>query len=460
MNLSKIYLYSRNLEPGGSFGDRESGFETLAEQILEVGDVNEAIRNLVQDGFSGEDDRPVGGLNDIAKSSEEERRFLLEKYSTDQIQDENLRGELESYKFFGSEPLTSNTAKEVLSRLHRLDRLDGSIKEAMSTGQLENIDLDDVEDLIGSLARTQLEEILRMINALEEAGYLLKNRDRFKLGPKAVREIAQDAMREIFSQMKKGNLGAHDTFKKGDWGDLTGQTIPYEFGQSFEINLQKSLFNTVVRQGSSIPLKMQSQDLEVNEHEHLTQSATVLMLDQSRSMGMYGTFTAAKKVALALYWLVQTKFPRDKLFVVGFSDYGMTIDGKDLPESTWNHWVAGTNMHHGLILSRQLLARQNVANKQILMVPDGEPTAHMEGGQAYFSYPPTPRTLEQTLKEVKRCTREGIVINTFMLEMNYFLMEFMDEMAKINKGRSFYTKQDQLGRYMLVDYLEGRKRKV
>ena len=184
------------------------------------------------------------------------------------------------------------------------------------------------------------------------------------------------------------------------------------------------------------------------------------MLDQSRSMGMYGTFTAAKKVALALYWLVQTKFPRDKLFVVGFSDYGMTIDGKDLPESTWNHWVAGTNMHHGLMLSRQLLARQNVANKQILMVTDGEPTAHMEGGQAYFSYPPTTRTLEQTLKEVKRCTREGIVINTFMLEMNYFLMEFMDEMAKINKGRSFYTKPDQLGRYMLVDYLEGRKRKI
>ena len=460
MNLSKIHLYSKNVDSRSSFGEIESGFETLAEQILEVGDVNEAMRNLVQEGFSGEDDRPVGGLNDIATSSEEERRFLLEKYSTDQIQDENLRSELESYKFFGSEPLTSDTGKEVLSRLNRLDKLDESIKEAMRTGQLENVDLDDVEDLLGSLARTQLEEILRMISALEEAGYLLKNRDRFKLGPKAVREIAQDAMREIFSQMKKGNLGAHDTFKKGDWGDLTGQTIPYEFGQSFEINLQKSLFNTVVREGSTIPLKMQSQDLEVNEHEHLTQSATVLMLDQSRSMGMYGTFTAAKKVALALYWVVQTKFPRDKLFVVGFSDYGMTIDGKDLPESTWNHWVAGTNMHHGLILSRQLLARQNVANKQILMVTDGEPTAHMEGGQAYFSYPPTPRTLEQTLKEVKRCTREGIVINTFMLEMNYFLMEFMDEMAKINKGRSFYTKPDQLGRYMLVDYLEGRKRKV
>ena len=181
MNLSKIHLYSKNVDSRSSFGEIESGFETLAEQILEVGDVNEAMRNLVQEGFSGEDDRPVGGLNDIATSSEEERRFLLEKYSTDQIQDENLRSELESYKFFGSEPLTSDTGKEVLSRLNRLDKLDESIKEAMRTGQLENVDLDDVEDLLGSLARIQLEEILRMISALEEAGYLLKNRDRFKL---------------------------------------------------------------------------------------------------------------------------------------------------------------------------------------------------------------------------------------------------------------------------------------
>ena len=460
MNFSKTHLYSKKIEAQSAFESGDSAFEVLAEQILEIGDVNDAMRNLVQEGFTGQDDRPVGGLKDIVSRSQEERRFILEKYTYDKIPPGDLLEELENYPFFGSESLTIEKGNDVLSTLKQLDKLDEAIKEAMKTGQLGDLDLDYIEDLLGKLARTQLEEILRMISALEEAGYLLKNRDRFKLGPKAVREIAQDAMREIFSQMKKGNLGAHDTFKKGDWGDLTGQTIPYEFGQSFEINLQKSLFNTVVREGSSIPLKIQSQDLEVNEHEHLTQSATVLMLDQSRSMGMYGTFTAAKKVALALYWLVQTKFPRDKLFVVGFSDYGMTIDGKDLPESTWNHWVAGTNMHHGLILSRQLLARQNVANKQILMVTDGEPTAHMEGGQAYFSYPPTARTLEQTLKEVKRCTREGIVINTFMLEMNYFLMEFMDEMAKINKGRSFYTKPDQLGRYMLVDYLQGRKRKV
>ena len=177
-------------------------------------------------------------------------------------------------------------------------------------------------------------------------------------------------------------------------------------------------------------------------------------------MGMFGTYTSAKKVALALYWLIKTKFPRDKFFVVGFSDYGMIIDDKDLPESTWNHWVAGTNMHHGLILARQLLSRQNVANKQVLMVTDGEPTAHMEQGQAFFSYPPSQQTLDQTLREVKRCTREGITINTFMLEANLFLMDFIEQMSKINNGRAFYTQPDQLGRYVLVDYLNSRKSQI
>jgi uncharacterized protein with von Willebrand factor type A (vWA) domain len=134
----------------------------------------------------------------------------------------------------------------------------------------------------------------------------------------------------------------------------------------------------------------------------------------------------------------------------------MLIEGKDLPESTWNHWVAGTNMHHGLIMARQLLSKQNVSNRQVLMVTDGEPTVHMQNGRAVFAHPPTKQTLDNTLMEVKKCTREGITINTFMLEINHFLMEFLDQMSKINKGRSFYTKPDELGRYLLVDYLSNR----
>ena len=183
-------------------------------------------------------------------------------------------------------------------------------------------------------------------------------------------------------------------------------------------------------------MRLSPEDLEINRTEHLNQAATVLLLDQSRSMGMFGSFTAAKRVAMALYWLIQSRYPRDLFHVIGFSDYGMEIKGEDLPELVWNAWVSGTNMQHAFMLSRKLLAKQKVGTKQILMITDGEPTAHLEGDQAYFNYPPSHRTIEETLKEVKRCTQEGITINTFMLEANYYLMDFVDRMTRINRGRA------------------------
>jgi uncharacterized protein with von Willebrand factor type A (vWA) domain len=367
---------------------------------------------------------------------------------------------VKEYSFVGSDEVDYQQAIDLMFDMNAVGDLENKIRETIKTGNINLLDIEEIERILGKDARSDIQEVRRMVGALQEAGFLQKNRDRYELGPIAIRQIAKDAMAEIFSKMNKDRLGSHDSFLSGDWGDLAGATLPYESEKTFDINLQKSLFNTVTRQGASVPLHMSYQDFEVNEREHLTQAATVLMLDQSRSMGMYGTYTSAKKVALALYWLIKTKFPRDKFFVVGFSDYGMVIDGKDLPESTWNHWVAGTNMHHGLILARQLLSRENVANKQVLMVTDGEPTAHMEGGQAFFSYPPSEQTLDQTLREVKRCTREGITINTFMLEANLFLMDFIEQISKINNGRAFYTQTDQLGRYVLVDYLKSRKSQI
>ncbi|MCH9009757.1 MAG: VWA domain-containing protein, partial [Chloroflexi bacterium] len=202
------------------------------------------------------------------------------------------------------------------------------------------------------------------------------------------------------------------------------------------------------------------EDLEINRTEHLTQTATVLLLDQSRSMGMFGSFAAAKKVALALYWLIHSQYPRDYFSIIGFSDYGMEIKNEDLAELTWNAWVSGTNMQHALMLARNTLSKQKVATKQILMITDGEPTAHLEDGRAYFSYPPSWRTIEETLKEVKRCTQAGITINTFMLEANYYLMDFVDKMTRINRGRAFYTNPNQLGKYVMVDYLRGRRKRI
>jgi uncharacterized protein with von Willebrand factor type A (vWA) domain len=181
------------------------------------------------------------------------------------------------------------------------------------------------------------------------------------------------------------------------------------------------------------------------------------MLDMSRSMLNNGYFLPAKKVALALSALIRGQFPRDALYIVGFSLYARKFTVEQLPTLSWSEWNIGTNMHAGFLLSRQLLARHQGGNKQILMVTDGEPTAHLEGGVADFNYPPTERTLRETLKEVERCTRERITINTFMLEQSPWLVGFVEQMAKINHGRAFLSAPDKLGEYVVVDFVRSRR---
>jgi len=171
-----------------------------------------------------------------------------------------------------------------------------------------------------------------------------------------------------------------------------------------------------------------------------------------------GLFLPAKKVALALHALLRSQFPRDTLHIVGFSLYAREFKPEQLPGLSWSEWNIGTNMHHGFQLARQLLGRHKGPNKQVIMVTDGEPTAHMEGGEAQFAYPPTRHTFQETLKEARRCTREGITINTFMLEQSHTLVAFVEQMARINHGRAFFATPDRLGEYVLVDYVRNKRR--
>ncbi len=364
------------------------------------------------------------------------------------------------YPFMGDESMTLDQAMDLMGQLQQMDQLEQQLQQVMRNGSIEDLDLDKVEQVMGEDARRQLEQLQRIIQQLEEAGYLKRKGDRLELTPRGIRKLAQNALKEVFSQLKKDRIGRHEIYTRGDGGERTGQTKQYEFGDPFDVDLHRTLFNSVLREGPSVPVRLAPEDLEINRTEHLTQTATVLLLDQSRSMGMFGSFAAAKKVAMALYFLIHSQFPRDYFHVIGFSDYAMEIKGDDLPELTWNAWVSGTNMQHAFMLSRKLLSKQKVATKQILMITDGEPTAHIEGGRAYFSYPPSWRTIDETLKEVKRCTQEHITINTFMLEANYYLMDFIDKVTRINRGRAFYTTPGQLGRYVMVDYLRGRKQRI
>jgi uncharacterized protein with von Willebrand factor type A (vWA) domain len=175
-------------------------------------------------------------------------------------------------------------------------------------------------------------------------------------------------------------------------------------------------------------------------------------------MLLRGCFFAAKKVALALDSLIRGQFPRDSLHIIGFSYQARELKPDALPQLVWDEYEYGTNMQHGFMLARQLLARDKSANKQIIMITDGEPTAHWEGTRVAFNYPPTYRTIQETLKEVVRCTKEDIVINTFMLERGYYLADFINQVTQINHGRAFFAEPEQLGEYVLVDYVDKKRR--
>ncbi len=364
------------------------------------------------------------------------------------------------YKFLGEESLTLDQGMDLMKQLQSMDELEEKIREVGRKGNIEDLNADLVEELLGESSRLDLERLQRMVQMMEEAGYLKRKGDKLELTPRGMRKLAHKALKEVFSKLKKDRMGSHEIHTKGMDGEHSGETKTYEFGDPFDIDLQRSVMNAVKRQGPAVPVRLRPTDLEVNFSEYKSQAATVLLLDQSRSMGLFGSFAAAKKVAMALYALTKTQYPRDRLFIVGFSDYAMEIKGDDLPELMWNAWVSGTNLQHALILSRKLLSKEKVGTKQVLVITDGEPTSHLEGSEAYFSYPPSYRTIQQTLKEVKRCTQEGIVINTFMLESSYYLLDFVDKMTRINRGRAFYTTPDRLGEYVLVDYLSNHRKRI
>ena len=363
------------------------------------------------------------------------------------------------YPFLGDDRLTMEQAMEMMRQFQDLDQLEQSLQQALRTGNLEDVDPDKLAELLGDEARRAWEELDRLRQMLKEAGYITGDDDP-QLTARGIRRIGQKALREVFAHLKKDRMGNHELDTRGAGGDLLGETKPYEFGDPFQLDLQSTVKNAIVRGGPQVPVRISPQDFEIYRNEHMTRAATIVLLDQSRSMAMFNNWPAAKKVTLALFALIRTQYPRDTLHVVGFSDYAREIKEEDLAKITWNNWTSGTNLHHALMLSRNLLAKEKGGTRQILVITDGEPTAHLENGRSYFNYPPSYRTELETLKEVKRCTQEGIIINTFMLENNYQLVNFVDRMTRINRGRAFYSSSENLGEYILVDYMTNRKKRV
>jgi uncharacterized protein with von Willebrand factor type A (vWA) domain len=370
-----------------------------------------------------------------------------------------LRAPAPGYSFTGEESLTLEEALQLMRRLHDLDHLERAMKRAQDTGSLDSVDADGVTRLMGEDAGQAVDRLKQLTRVLEEAGYVEANGGDLMLTARGVRMIGQKALHDIFRHLNRDAFGNHPVVFRGYGGDRAEDSKPYEFGDAFHLDLERTLMNSV-RRGGTAPLRLGVDDFEVFRTEHLSQAATVLMLDMSRSMPLRGCFVAAKKVALALNSLIRTQFPRDRLYVIGFSDYARELQPESLHQITWGDYVYGTNMQHGFAVARRLLGRHKSGTRQIILITDGEPTAHFEGDRVHFAYPPTFRTFQETLREVKRCTQEGITINTFMLERSHYLADFVNQMTRINRGRAFFATPERLGDYILVDYVKSKSKRA
>jgi uncharacterized protein with von Willebrand factor type A (vWA) domain len=371
--------------------------------------------------------------------------------------------------FGGDEPLGLEGALAQIGRLQAMDHLEDALSDIESPADLAAIDREEVRDLLGDDAARELEALDDLARRLEEAGYLTRDGERLELTPRGSRRIGQKVLDDLFARLQRDAFGGHRIDRGGRGGELEETTKPYEFGDPFHLDLRGTLFNALGREENAPAsrattgdrrIHLAATDFEVHRTEQLTRTSTVLLVDMSRSMLLRGCFLAAKKVAVALDTLIRTQYPRDDLAVIGFAYYAREIKPGALAELTWHGYEYGTNLQHGLMLARRILERNPSVNKEIVVITDGEPTAHFEGGQVEFSYPPTRRTIQETLREVQRCTREGITINTFMLERSRALAEFVAHMTKLNRGRAFYATPERLGEYVLVDFVGRRTKRV
>jgi uncharacterized protein with von Willebrand factor type A (vWA) domain len=411
--------------------------------------------------------RQMAQMQSLMQSLSPEARDELRRMMDELLQDDSLRLELarlaahmqslmppseltERYPFFGEDPLSLQEAMGLMERLQSMDRLESQLERG--SFRLDDVDRRLLEQTLGPESRQALDQLRRMTEVLEKAGYVERRDRRLELTPRGMRRIGQSALREIFNQLKRTRLGQHRLSDAGQGTDPSDVIKGYEYGDPFLLDLKETLFNSLYREGKGVPVGIEPDDFVVHRTEHSAQASTVLMIDMSRSMFLRGCFLAAKKVAIALDALIRAQFPRDSLYVVGFSNHAVELKPQSLPQIALNDYVYGTNMQHGFKLARHR------GNRQIIMVTDGEPTAHLDNGRVYFAYPPTFKTIQETLKEVRRCTRDRIVINTFMLERGPYLTEFINQMTRINKGRAFFVSPERLGEYILVDYVSGKRR--
>ena len=441
--------------------------------------------------------RQAAQMASLMKSLSEKQRQQLQETMEALLRDDRLQWDLaqmaglieqitgqplgQPYPFSGDTPLGLDETLQLLGEMGEYDELERQFREAMRNLDPDQIDQELMERLMGPQARETLAELRRIQQLLEEAGLIREGRRDIELTPRAIRRLGENALRNIFAEMRRDRAGQHEMRNQGASTEQQPDTKAWEFGDLFLVDIGKSISNAVKRGGPGTPVKIDVKDLEVFKQESLITASTIIVLDMSYSMVRSGAFIEAKRVALALNTLIKSRYPRDYLELVVFSYFATELKPERLLQSDWAQYGRGTNIQEGLHRARQLLSKQQSQNRQIILITDAQPTTYTGSGPEYdygaydggygrgndrgydFDMPyygprRRPGALEETLKEVRRCTQNGITINTFMMARDPSLVAFAKLMTQLNKGRAFFSTPGKLGRYVLFDYLHKKSK--
>jgi len=361
----------------------------------------------------------------------------------------------------GEQPLGVSDATTALEEMADLEELESSLGQDYPGATLEDVDEEAVRRALGRAAVDDLRQLREVERELERQGYLRRDGGRLELTAKAVRRLGATALRRVFASLSSSTRGDHDVSNAGAAGELTGASRAWQFGDEQPLDVVRTVSNAILRSGASTGrgagVRLHVDDFAVVETERRTSAAVCLLVDLSWSMTLRGTWGVAKSTALALHSLVSTRFPQDALQVIGFSNYARVLQPTELAGLD-AEMVQGTNLQHALLIAGRFLDKHPEHEPVVLVVTDGEPTAHlMRNGDYTFDWPPSPETLELTLAEADKMTRRGATLNVFMLADDRGLVEFVEKLAKRNGGRVFAPADDKLGDYVVSDYLRARR---
>ena len=363
---------------------------------------------------------------------------------------------------------------------HTLEDLKKAIQEALEQGQLfDNEALQQMMDRVRQMTPEQMDQLLdRLVQKMVDEGQITieeaadqpaagraEGRDskvKFEVTDKSLDFLGFKTLKDLLGSLGKSSFGRHDTRDLATGIEASGAAKPYEFGDTLNLNVSETLFSAIRREGAKVPLDLEYSDLYVHQCEYQSSCATVLMLDCSHSMILYGEdrFTPAKKVALALTHLIRTQYPGDSLRCVLFHDGAEELAISQLARVQVGPYY--TNTRDGLILAQRLLAQERKDMRQIVMITDGKPSClTLEDGRLYKNaFGLDPLVISRTLEEVNRCKKQGILINTFMLATDYGLVNFVQKVTEICRGKAYFTTPYNLGQYLLMDYMNRKTRTI